>query len=113
MTLQCHKSIASARQVHITCDVTTIGGLRVAHGEQLPSYTVPDAVISPTAMVFVYDFHPGADTLMTRHFIPLPQLNGYTGRYNMDGTPRSYGQPNKGLCTAAHLPDSRKYASIT
>lgn len=42
-------------------------------------------------MVFVYDFFPGSETLMSRHFNnPNHQLNGYSSPYNLDGMARPY-----------------------
>ena len=44
-----------------------------------------------TAMVFVYDFHPGSETMMARHFHQAnPMPNGYANPYNLDGAPRPY-----------------------
>lgn len=41
-------------------------------------------------MVFVYDFHPGSETLLTKHFAP-DQLNGYTDPFATDpSAPRPY-----------------------
>jgi hypothetical protein len=41
-------------------------------------------------MVFVYDFHPAADTLMTTHFSSPARLNGYSNNYPYEGSARPY-----------------------
>ena len=41
-------------------------------------------------MVFVYDFHPAADTLMTTHFSSPARLNGYTGNAGNAGSANNY-----------------------
>ena len=41
-------------------------------------------------MVFVYDYHPGAETLMIQHFSSPNRLNGYTNNYPYDGAARPY-----------------------
>lgn len=41
-------------------------------------------------MVFVYDYHPGSETLLTKHFAS-DQLNGYVDPFATDPTsPRPY-----------------------
>ncbi|XP_064608976.1 PAN2-PAN3 deadenylation complex subunit pan3-like isoform X2 [Liolophura sinensis] len=42
------------------------------------------------SMVFVYDYHPAAETLMARHFNNPTHLNGFTSPYNLDGSARPY-----------------------
>ena len=43
------------------------------------------------SMVFVYDFHPRSDTLMSRHFSnPSQNMNGYSSPYNLDGAARPF-----------------------
>jgi PAB-dependent poly(A)-specific ribonuclease subunit 3 len=34
--------------------------------------------------VFVYDYHPGAETLMSKHFALSDQANGYADPFNSD-----------------------------
>lgn len=46
--------------------------------------------LSASAMVFVYDYHPAAETLMARHFNNPTHLNGFTSPYNLDGSARPY-----------------------
>ncbi|XP_033223809.1 PAN2-PAN3 deadenylation complex subunit PAN3 isoform X2 [Belonocnema kinseyi] len=42
------------------------------------------------SMVFVYDYHPGAETLLTKHFSST-ELNGYTDPFSSDpNSPRSF-----------------------
>ena len=46
-----------------------------------------------SAIVFVYDFHPGAETAMQQHFSQTHHphnVNGYSNPYNLDGAPRPY-----------------------
>ena len=44
-----------------------------------------------SAMVFVYDYHPASETLMSRHFNnPAVHMNGYSNPYNLDGSARPY-----------------------
>ena len=43
-----------------------------------------------TAIVFVYDYHPTAETLASKHF-SNPQIpNGYASPYNLDGAARPF-----------------------
>ena len=43
-----------------------------------------------TAIVFVYDYHPTAATLASKHF-SNPQIpNGYASPYNLDGAARPF-----------------------
>ena len=54
-----------------------------------------------TAMVFVYDYHPRAETLMCRHF-SMPNhthLNGYNNPYNLDGAARPYSAGKGSMCS--------------
>ena len=42
-------------------------------------------------MVFVYDFHPGSETLMLRHFAhSAHHMNGYNNPFSMDGGARPF-----------------------
>lgn len=34
--------------------------------------------------MFVYDYHPGAETLMSKHFALSDQANGYADPFNSD-----------------------------
>lgn len=48
-------------------------------------------------MVFVYDFHPGSETLLSKHFSP-DQLNGYTDPFATDPTaPRPYSHQKNNI----------------
>ena len=41
-------------------------------------------------MVFVYDYHPGSETLLTKHFSST-ELNGYTDPFSTDpNNPRPF-----------------------
>ena len=46
--------------------------------------------MSFTAIVFVYDFLAGAETLMSRHFNSPGSINGYNQPFSMDGNSRSF-----------------------
>ncbi|KAK9722665.1 Pan3 Pseudokinase domain [Popillia japonica] len=49
------------------------------------------------SMVFVYDFHPGSETLLSKHFSP-DQLNGYTDPFATDPTaPRPYSHQKNNI----------------
>ena len=42
-------------------------------------------------MVFVYDFHPGSETLMLRHFAhSAHHMNGYNNPFSVDGGARPF-----------------------
>ena len=42
-------------------------------------------------MVFVYDFHPGSETLMLRHFAhSAHRMNGYNNPFSVDGGARPF-----------------------
>ncbi|KAL3878580.1 hypothetical protein ACJMK2_030916 [Sinanodonta woodiana] len=43
------------------------------------------------SIVFVYDFFPGAETLLTRHFNQqVPQMNGHSSSYQLDSSSRPF-----------------------
>lgn len=43
------------------------------------------------SIVFVYDYHPGSETLLTKHFSHTESLNGYTDPFSSDpNAPRPY-----------------------
>lgn len=45
-----------------------------------------------TAIVFSYDYFPGAITLMSKHFSNPQPLNGFTSQFSMEGgSSRSFG----------------------
>ncbi|XP_067134771.1 PAN2-PAN3 deadenylation complex subunit pan3 isoform X3 [Centruroides vittatus] len=71
------------------------------------------------SIVFVYDYHPGADTLMNQYFshTSLSPINGFLpGLYTGDGLSRSYSQTKSGLNNlrqhAGLLPESLIWAYI-
>ncbi|KAK2168696.1 hypothetical protein LSH36_15g19075 [Paralvinella palmiformis] len=69
------------------------------------------------SMVFVYDYHPGAETLMIQHFSSPNRLNGYTNNYPYDGTARPYSaDKGKGLASGRQhsglLPESLLWTYI-
>lgn len=42
-------------------------------------------------MVFVYDYHPGSETLLSKHFLATENLNGYSDPFSSDtNAPRPY-----------------------
>lgn len=48
-------------------------------------------------MVFVYDYHPGSETLMSKHF-SLDQLNGYADPFATDPvSPRPYSHQKNNI----------------
>ena len=56
---------------------------------------------SVSAIVFVYDFFPGAETVLLKHFSGPGGMNGYNSSFNMEGgggggSSRSYNSGNKG-----------------
>lgn len=61
------------------------------------------------SIVFVYDFHAGADTLMTRHFNNPGSINGYNQSFNMDGGSRSF---NSGGSAKGGVNGPRQHAGL-
>ncbi|CAD1472267.1 unnamed protein product, partial [Heterotrigona itama] len=61
------------------------------------------------AMVFVYDYHPGSETLLTKHFSST-ELNGYTDPFSSDpNAPRPYSHTKNTILRQQHssmLPES-------
>lgn len=47
----------------------------------------------------MYDFFPGAETVLLKHFSGPGGMNGYTNTFNMEGgsSSRSYNSSNKGM----------------
>lgn len=70
------------------------------------------------SIVFVYDFFPGAETVLLKHFSGPGGMNGYTSAFNMEGSnsSRSYNSSNKGLNGprqhAGLLPESMIWAYV-
>uniref|UniRef100_K1Q904 PAN2-PAN3 deadenylation complex subunit PAN3 n=3 Tax=Magallana gigas TaxID=29159 RepID=K1Q904_MAGGI len=70
------------------------------------------------SIVFVYDFFPGAETVLLKHFSGPGGMNGYTNAFNMEGgsSSRSYNSSNKGLNGprqhAGLLPESMIWAYV-
>lgn len=62
-----------------------------------------------TAMVFVYDYHPGAETLLSKHF-SASELNGYADPFMSDpSAPRPYSHTKNTILRQQHnsmLPES-------
>lgn len=53
-------------------------------------------------MVFVYDYHPGSETLMNKHFT-ADQLNGYVDPFATDpSTPRPYSHLKNNMLRHQH-----------
>lgn len=51
-----------------------------------------------TAIVFSYDYFPGAITLMSKHFSNPQPLNGFTSQFSMEGgSSRSFGSKGEPL----------------
>ncbi|XP_071050850.1 PAN2-PAN3 deadenylation complex subunit PAN3 isoform X2 [Onthophagus taurus] len=53
-------------------------------------------VFNDNSLVFVYDYHPGSETLLSKHFTP-DQLNGYTDPFANDPSPRPYSQQKNNI----------------
>lgn len=60
-------------------------------------------------MVFVYDYHPGSETLLNKHF-SATELNGYSDPFSSDpNAPRPYSHTKNTLLRQQHssmLPES-------
>lgn len=54
-------------------------------------------------MIFVYDYHPGSETLLMKHFTPSEPLNGYADPFSADPTaPRPYSHQKNALLRQQH-----------
>ncbi|XP_067004474.1 PAN2-PAN3 deadenylation complex subunit PAN3 isoform X2 [Anabrus simplex] len=62
------------------------------------------------SMIFVYDYHPGSETLLTKHFSQGEPANGYTDPFSADpNAPRPYSHQKNTLLRQQHssmLPES-------
>ena len=55
------------------------------------------------AIIFVYDYHPGSETLLMKHFSPSEQLNGYADPFSADpSAPRPYSHQKNALLRQQH-----------
>ncbi|PNF35617.1 PAB-dependent poly(A)-specific ribonuclease subunit PAN3 [Cryptotermes secundus] len=55
------------------------------------------------SMIFVYDYHPGSETLLMKHFSPSEPLNGYADPFSADPTaPRPYSHQKNALLRQQH-----------
>lgn len=53
-------------------------------------------------MVFVYDYHPGAETLLSKHF-SVSELNGYADPFCSDpNAPRPYSHTKNTILRQQH-----------
>lgn len=49
-------------------------------------------------MIFVYDYHPGSETLLSKHFLVPESLNGYSDPFSSDpNAPRPYSHTKNTL----------------
>ncbi|XP_046996275.1 PAN2-PAN3 deadenylation complex subunit PAN3 isoform X1 [Schistocerca americana] len=50
------------------------------------------------SMIFVYDYHPGAETMMVKHFTQVEPVNGYCDPFSADpSAPRPYSHQKNAL----------------
>lgn len=55
-----------------------------------------------SAMVFVYDYHPGSETLLNKHFSST-EVNGYTDPFSSDpNAPRPYSHTKNTILRQQH-----------
>ena len=54
-------------------------------------------------MIFVYDYHPGSETLLIKHFTPSEPPNGYADPFSADpSAPRPYSHQKNALLRQQH-----------
>ncbi|PSN54180.1 hypothetical protein C0J52_03572 [Blattella germanica] len=55
------------------------------------------------SMIFVYDYHPGSETLLMKHFSPSEPPNGYADPFSADpSAPRPYSHQKNALLRQQH-----------
>lgn len=68
------------------------------------------------SIVFVYDFFPGAETLLTRHFSQASsQINGFSSLFNLEGSARPFSSGKGSTGPRQHaglLPESLIWAYV-
>ncbi|XP_078042424.1 poly(A) specific ribonuclease subunit PAN3 [Augochlora pura] len=109
-TRYCLRRIHDFRLANTKCMVLVDMWKRLSHTNLVQLREVfTTKAFGDHSMVFVYDYHPGSETLMNKHFSPS-ELNGYTDPFSSDpNAPRPYSHTKNTILRQQHgsmLPES-------
>ncbi|XP_017764887.1 PREDICTED: PAB-dependent poly(A)-specific ribonuclease subunit PAN3 isoform X2 [Eufriesea mexicana] len=109
-TRYCLRRIHDFRLANTKCMVLVDMWKRLSHTNLVQLREVfTTKAFGDHSMVFVYDFHPGSETLLTKHF-SATELNGYTDPFSSDpNVPRPYSHTKNTILRQQHssmLPES-------
>ncbi|XP_076760552.1 poly(A) specific ribonuclease subunit PAN3 isoform X1 [Xylocopa sonorina] len=109
-TRYCLRRIHDFRLANTKCMVLVDMWKRLSHTNLVQLREVfTTKAFGDHSMVFVYDYHPGSETLLTKHF-SATELNGYTDPFSSDpNAPRPYSHTRNTILRQQHssmLPES-------
>ncbi|XP_017887760.1 PAN2-PAN3 deadenylation complex subunit PAN3 [Ceratina calcarata] len=109
-TRYCLRRIHDFRLANTKCMVLVDMWKRLSHTNLVQLREVfTTKAFGDHSMVFVYDYHPGSETLLTKHF-SATELNGYTDPFSSDpNAPRPYSHTKNTILRQQHssmLPES-------
>ncbi|CAK9829215.1 PAN2-PAN3 deadenylation complex subunit PAN3 [Anthophora retusa] len=109
-TRYCLRRIHDFRLANTKCMVLVDMWKRLSHTNLVQLREVfTTKAFGDHSMVFVYDYHPGSETLLNKHF-SATELNGYTDPFSSDpNAPRPYSHTKNTILRQQHssmLPES-------
>ncbi|XP_003693595.1 PAN2-PAN3 deadenylation complex subunit PAN3 [Apis florea] len=109
-TRYCLRRIHDFRLANTKCMVLVDMWKRLSHTNLVQLREVfTTKAFGDNSMIFVYDYHPGSETLLTKHF-SATELNGYTDPFSSDpNAPRPYSHTKNTILRQQHssmLPES-------
>ncbi|XP_043499031.1 PAN2-PAN3 deadenylation complex subunit PAN3 isoform X2 [Polistes fuscatus] len=109
-TRYCLRRVHDFRLANTKCMVLVDMWKRLAHTNLVQLREVfTTKAFGDHSMVFVYDYHPGSETLLNKHFSST-ELNGYTDPFSSDpNAPRPYSHTKNTILRQQHssmLPES-------
>lgn len=102
-TRYCLRRIHDFRLANTKCMMLVDTWKRLSHTNLVQLREVfTTKAFGDNSMVFVYDYHPGSETLLTKHF-SATELNGYTDPFSSDpNAPRPYSHTKNTILRQQH-----------
>ncbi|XP_066590957.1 PAN2-PAN3 deadenylation complex subunit pan3 [Prorops nasuta] len=115
-TRYCLRRIHDFRLANTKCMVLVDMWKRLSHTNLVQLREVfTTKAFGDHSMIFVYDYHPGSETLLNKHF-SATELNGYTDPFSSDpNAPRPYSHTKNTILRQQHssmLPESLIWSYI-
>ncbi|XP_065349432.1 PAN2-PAN3 deadenylation complex subunit PAN3 isoform X1 [Cloeon dipterum] len=95
----CLRRVHGFRLANLKCMSNMDSWKRIQHSNIVQIKEVfTTKAFNDNSIVFVYDYHPGAETLMSKHFSASDQANGFSDPFNGDpGIARPYSHTKNAL----------------